>query len=235
MAGMSVPSGFFGGSGLSGASTAGFVGGQMNPDTTAAVTNAKGDLTAYDPAKMAMTLSEDAYTPKQPQTQAIAGYDSSGIPSWQSNWLQNGGQGTLKMPEAGVTGDVQTSAKGELFKPPTPIAPIPPPVKKVTTPAKTTTTAPKTTTAAAGPGLTMVPQGNNNSPVLAVNDQWNFQAGTSMPVASAPLGSNGNGGGQAPVFTDGKGNFFFDQAGTKPVPAGAAQQFKMMLQSQGHI
>lgn len=207
-------------------------------NTTPSVMGAQGKLEAFNPTTMAGTYNSTTPTPTM-ENFTGAGLDAaSGLPTYVTNFLQQGGTGTLKAPQFTMegTGVEQKGVQGSqvMQKANIPIAPggVPPPKPKV----NTTTTA-TTPAAGAGTGLTMVPQGNNNSPVLAVNDQWNFQGGTSMPVASAPLGSGGanSGGGQKPVYQDGKGGFFWDEAGTQPVPAGAAQQFKMMLQSQGHI
>lgn len=201
MAGASIPQGFFGG-GMTGGSSIGWSGGQGLGGTTAAVANPtdSSKLQAYDASTMATSL-----TPRAPLPEALG--------------LAEGSVGA-----AGMTGDMQQSAAGTLYKPPTPV--IPPVVKKAAT-TKLPATAGKPAAAAAAPAKPALQQvggqGYGQQP-LYVNDQWNSQGGTSMPVATPALGAVGQG--QAPFWTDGKGNYFFDAQGTKPVTGGAATQLK---------
>lgn len=203
MAGASIPQGFFGG-GMTGGSPIGWSGGQGLGGTQAAVTNPTdpSKLMAYDASTMSTSL-----TPKAPIPESLG--------------LASGSVG-----QAGITGDVSSSAKGTLFKPPTPH--IPPPTPKVTTPTKTSTTgAGKTTTpppAATGiQGLQMHGpwEGANTGP-LFVNDQWQGGTGTSQPVATPALGTQNNSWYSqfsGPVWTDPKTGFVYSD------PQGKNQMF----------
>lgn len=224
---------------MGGASLSGLFGGPSTlgsnlsapANTTPGVMGAQGKLEAFNPATMAGTYNSFAPTPTM-QNFTAAGMDAAtGLPSYVTNFLQQGGTGTLKPPQFTMdpgTGVEAAGAAGSqvMKKANIPIAPGGVP-KKTTTTATTATTAAPAATAAKAP-LTQV-GGNNYAQPLYVNDQWNFQTGTSQPMATPALGGpSANQGGQAPVFTDGKGNYFYDAAGSQPVTGPAAVQFKNM-------
>ena len=198
--------------------------------TTTATPDASGKLVEYNPNTMSTPFKPAAQpTPIDFNT---AGMDASGIPNYLSNWLASGAQGTAPTaPQPAST--APTIAQG-----PVAIGTATPAPKKIGTgamtgsggyggplPAATTTAgATSSTPGKSAPGLTQVGGSNGLQAPLAVNDQWNFQGGTSLPVASPPHGAAGQG--QAPFWTDSKGNYFYDAAGTKPVTGGAATQLK---------
>jgi hypothetical protein len=241
---MSMPSGF-GGFNTGGASTIGFTGGQFNPNTIAAVKDSAGKLTAFDPNTMTPTTADVA--PKQTPLEAL-GYESGSPLPWQTNWLQNGGAapGTATLTPGQVVPGQETYAPkiagavtpGKQKTSPMPIPPVggkaggvPPPTPgtKVGTGAQTGAGGYGGAPGAGTPGLTQV-GGNQGQQPLYVNDQWNFQTGTSQPMATmAPGGPMANQGGQAPFWSDGKGNFFYDAQGTKPVTGPGVQQLKNMF------
>lgn len=236
MSGVSIPQGMQGIWGGTGQPVG--YGGGSSANTIDAVKTATGDLKAYDPTTMAGTTK--APTPEQPKF-AAAGMDTTGLPSYITNWLAQGGQGAMPTMSnvstnplgmgataAGVgaggtqltgsnkaTGDDdaawRASHKAQIDAAAAASIPKPPPTAPAAAPA--------------GPGLTQV--GGQYQQPLYVNDQWNASTGTSQPMATPALGGPfANQGGQAPFWRDSKGNFFFDQAGTKPVSGPAAQQLK---------
>jgi hypothetical protein len=153
--------------------------------------------------------------------------DATGLPTYITNFLSTGGgAGTLTAPVAtaggaAVTSNALKAAPGGKALPKEHVDPA----KLVTKPSVAVKTP------AATPAASTIHQvagsGNSGQQPLYVNDQWNFQTGTSQPMATPALGGpSANQGGQAPIYSDGKGNFFFDAAGTKPVTGPAAQQFK---------
>lgn len=197
---------------------------------TGAVKGGGGQLTEYNPTTMSQTTQ--APPPSTAPEFTAAGMDAgTGMPSYVSNWLQSGGTGTMPtstgiMPASPVT----QSTAGDLFKPTTGAkvaakgaeAIKPGQIKpKVTAPAGGIG-APA---GAAAPALKQV--GGNMQQPLYVSDQWNGSIGSSQQMATPALGGpNANQGGQAPFWTDGKGNYFFDAQGTKPVTGAVTQQLK---------
>jgi len=169
MSGVSLPTGF-GGLGQ----TFGMTGGQanFNPTTTAAVSDNKGGLKAFDPSSMAETRAPG---PKPEAIARPAGYDSSGLPDWQANWLQNGG--TAAVPQM-MTGSGAAPTWGKGSSDPTPPGQ---PVKQVgvgayggaankgptaQTMATSVKPAPEPVAAAAGPGGSAVNPNMNLIPGL---------------------------------------------------------------------
>lgn len=216
-----LPTGF-------GLSTVGMTGGQANynPTTTAAVSDASGGLKAFDPTTMHETRAPG---PKPDAIARPAGYSSSGLPDWQTNWLQNGGQSTV--PSLGQSAP---AAQGPGSVNPVNMAP-PPPVKKTTPNAGATSSvgpvkggtaaAPGAAPAATNTGITPINMNWVNNPAnLAVADVYNPSQGGSAPgVVQTPGSYNPiqafiQPNGMMPQFyTDGKGGYFADAAGTKPL------------------
>lgn len=203
-------------------------GGSPSANTTAAVTNpGSGKLEAYDPSTM--TTQTKALTMPGGPINAV-GMASSGVPDYVSNFLQQGGSGTMPTStnQAGFA-NTEHSVAGDLLHP-TNASKVKATGAEAIKAGQIAPTTPKASTPASTPatgatGLQMV--GGNTGGMqqpLFVNDQWNAQGGTSMPVATPALGPQM--GGQAPVWTDGKGNFFFDAQGTKAVTGPALTQFR---------
>jgi hypothetical protein len=218
-------------------------GGSPSANTTAAVTNpGTGKLEAYDPTTM--TTQTKPITPPAGPINAV-GMSSSGVPDYVSNWLAGGGGGVAPTStNMGGFANSEQSTKGTLFHPTlvprhtatTSGTPTGTPTTGGTLPATTPTPAASTPATA---GITQVPgsglpQGGFQQP-LFVNDQWQGGTGTSQPVATPALGSGFQPQFAAPIFTDGKGNFFSDPQGKVPLGANAAQQAKNSMGLWGHV
>ncbi|MET0167719.1 MAG: hypothetical protein ABW318_22325 [Vicinamibacterales bacterium] len=233
---------------MGGASLSGLFGGPSTlgsnlsapANTTPTVMGAQGKLEAFNPATMAGTYNSFAPTPTM-QNFTAAGMDAAtGLPSYVTNFLQQGGTGTLKPPQFTMdpgTGVEAAGAAGSqvMKKAAIPIAPG-------GVPKKTTTTATAgATSSTPGQSATGIQPVNTNwqqtSPLI-VNDQWGGgpgqSSGTSQQVATPALGSPTNpfasliqpNGMMPQFFTDGNGNYFSDAQGKVPVPANVAQILK---------
>lgn len=247
MSGVSIPQGMQGIWGGTGAPVG--YGGGSSANTIDAVKTATGELKAYDPTTMAGTTK--APTPEAPKF-AAAGMDTTGLPSYITNWLAQGGQGSMPTMSnqsanplgtgttaAGIdaggtmlkgsnkaTGDDdaawRASHKAQIDAAAAASQPPPP-------------TAPKTATT---PTVTPVQMPQFGPTPLVVNDQWNASTGSSQQVATPGLGAGPNmfnnqlnsliqpGGTMPQFFSDGKGNFFSDAQGKVPVAANVAQILK---------
>lgn len=207
----------------------------MRAGMTDAFKGPGGQLTEFNPATMAETTK--APPPSTAPNFTAAGMDAgTGMPSYVTNWLQSGGQGTMPT-STGVmpASPVAQSEGGTLLKPESAprLAQAANPKERITSAAATkaaTTTAAAGKAAVADPmaGMTMIPfnaPGGYNQPGLqqpmAVSDQWNMGTGSSQQIASPPVGGGMNApqmmGG--PIFTDSKGGYFSKDAKTgKMVP-----------------
>lgn len=214
---------------------------------TDAFKNSAGQLTEFNPLTMSGTTK--APEPSTAPQFTAAGMDATtGMPSYITNWLQSGGTGTMPT-STGIlpASPAQQSQAGELIVPKSApkvaatgkeaIKSVP----KVVTPAATTKTA-------AAPAMQQVAGtggGGGYGPVyggpgsvgqpgsLVVNDQYNPTTGTSNPVATPGLGAGLNNTPIPPLFSDGKGHYFYDAAGKQAVPANALQQYKNQGMMQG--
>jgi len=208
-------------------------------NTTPSVMGAQGKLEAFNPTTMAGTYNSTTPTPTM-ENFTGAGLDAaSGLPTYVTNFLQQGGTGTLKAPQFTMegTGVEQAGTAGsQVMKTANiPIAPGGvPPVKKTT---NTTAAAGASSTGANGIQPLNIPQFTQQGP-LVVNDQWGGgpgqSSGTSQQVATPALGSPTNpfasliqpNGMMPQFFSDGKGGFYSDAQGKVPVPANVAAILK---------
>lgn len=155
----SIPTGF-GGFGGAGGSTIGMTGGQanFNPNTTAAVSDDKGGLKAYDPTTMAETRAPVAAAQPVQNT----------VPDYITNWLQAGGQSPTPVMKLGMTGDTSLqSARGALTASPKPkVAQTTGAYNGVKTPTTTPTAAPP------APTSTFVKPMQGKAPVYSYKGQY---------------------------------------------------------------
>jgi hypothetical protein len=218
---VSVPQGLFGGSTLGGSTS--------QAGTTNAITNSAGTLEAYNPNTMSQTTQAPTTAP--PPEFTAAGMDAgTGLPSYVTNWLQAGGTGTMPT-STGImpSSPAQQSTAAAALTPQSTLKPLAeskwnPAIPK---PAVKPAVGPATAPAAAGAAPALRQVGGNMQQPLYVSDQWNGSTGTSQQMATPALGGpSANQGGQAPFWSDGKGNFFYDAQGTKPVTGAVTQQLK---------
>lgn len=257
MSGVSIPQGMQGMWGGTGAPV-GF-GGGSSANTVEAVKDATGGLKAYDPTTMAGTTK--APTPEAPKF-AAAGMDTTGLPSYVTNWLAQGGQGSMPTMSntsgnplgTGVTAAGIGAGGTQLAGKNTPTGDNDAAWRaahKKEIDAAALASQPKPPTAAAGAPAagqyTAIPfnaPGGYN-PVgmqqsMAVSQQYNPATGQSTNIASPPVG----GGSNAPqvmamngqIFTDGKGGYFNSdgKGGFTPVHENVLKTMTGIGQSMGY-
>jgi hypothetical protein len=195
---------------------------------------AMGQLEAFDPDTMAGTYNTPT-TPTMENLTASGTTAGSGLPSYVTNFLQQGGTGTLAPPQYTMDPGAGISQAGTAVVPKTVAAKaVAKKVSGATAPKNVAPapTAPGATGAKTDPmaGLQLIPMnaaGGYNSPGLAgnqpqtVSDMYNG-SGSSQQVAW------NKGGSAAPqlmsggIYTDNKGGYFAKDPSGKivPIPAG---------------